>query len=102
MTTDQIKHYLLHPRQWISWKLAQVKLWRMKRKAQKDARAFMASIRQMEANLKAASYPSCPKCHGQGQRGFNLTTKSWVTCSCTYNPRTQDRVDAHPWLREAK
>jgi hypothetical protein len=100
MTSDQIKFYLLHPRQWLRWKLQQVEAWRFKRKARKAARKFMAETRQMEANLKAAAYPGCPKCSGQGQRGWNLTTKQWVICSCTANPRTQDRVDAHPWLRE--
>jgi hypothetical protein len=102
MTRDQIKFYLLHPRQWLRWKFQQLEAWRMKRKARKAARLFITEVRQMEANLKASAYPGCGKCHGQGNRGWNLTTKTFVVCSCTMNPNTQSNLDAHPWLKETK
>lgn len=102
MTYDMFKFYLLNPRKFLTWKLQQLELWRLKRKAVKGAKKFMAEVRQMEANLKAAAYPGCSRCYGQGNRGWNLTTKSWVVCSCTMNPRTQDNLDAHPWLKEAR
>lgn len=99
MTRDQLKFYLLHPKAWLGWKLEQIKAWRMKRKAIKNARLFMAEVRQMESNLKVAADPCCAKCYGQGQRGWNITAKQWVICSCTYNPRTAEKCEEKPWLR---
>ena len=99
MTLEQFWFYLLNPRAFLRFKLAQLAKWRVTRKARKAAREYMRSLREMEANLKAAAYPSCSHCFGQGHRGFNLTTKQWVVCRCTFNPRTQDRIDAHSWLR---
>ena len=99
MTYDQTKFYLLHPRIWLRWKLQQAEAWRLKRKARKSVRRFMAEVREMEANLREAADPCCPKCYGQGQKGWNLTTKQWATCQCTYNPRTAEKCEEKPWLR---
>lgn len=96
---NRTTYYILHPWTWLRYQWSLLKTWRFKHAAIKRTQAKMTEIRLMEANLKAASYPGCSKCYGQGHRGFNLTTKTWQVCSCTYNPRTQDRVDAHPWLK---
>lgn len=100
MTAEQFKFYLLHPRQWFRWKTQQFEAWKFKRKSRKYARRYMADVRLMEAQLKAAAYPGCPKCYGQGNCGWNMTTKTWVVCRCTCNPNTQANVDAHPWLKK--
>ena len=99
MTLDHFWFYLSNPAEWLRWKRKQFKKWNLARKAKKAARLFMAEILQMEANLKAAADPFCPKCYGQGQRGFNLTYKKWETCRCTYNPRTAEKCEEKPWLR---
>lgn len=99
MTYDQFKYYLKDPFQFLDWKVAQIKLWNMKRKARKAAQVRMRDLRQLEENLRAAADPCCAKCYGQGHKGFNLTHKTWEVCRCTYNPRTAEKCEEKPWLR---
>ena len=99
MTFDRLKFYLLNPLVTAKYLYRLAGEWRVTRRARKAARQYMADLRDMEANLRAAADPCCSKCYGQGQRGFNLTTKKWQVCSCTFNPRTAEKCEEKPWLR---
>lgn len=99
MTFDQFKYYLQHPIKYLAYKREQFRQWNFTRKARKYGRMKMLELRQLEANLKAAADPCCPKCYGQGHKGFNMTHKTWAVCRCTYNPRTAEKCEEKPWLR---
>lgn len=99
MTVDQFGVYVRHPVQYLRSLIVRLQAKRLMNRAKGRTRKIMADLREMEANLRTAADPCCAKCYGRGHRGFNMTTKQWVICSCTYNPRTAEKCEEKPWLR---